>query len=269
MFANYTKETTAAKSAMDAPGPSGVATKKAKEKELEQAYDDLVEKVSVAGWKEALSEHVSWIRRCFLLSLLVLSGFCLYYNGQSAMRWVNADGFSNEFTDFANLESLPFSNVTICASQIYFNKTFLKETLNIPPRLIEAYKNATGPSTTAEDFYEHLSLFMSLILRPRNFSLIQLVYFSKVLHMNPYLVDYSAFASSAVLQCENMLKRCLFNGQEFNCCSMAVQVLEDDGVCYLLAVSTYFSQNRVSMAKVSAQHCDVLVTHRGFESKAR
>ena len=46
---------------------------------LMEARKDLVEKVSVAGWKEAFGEKIIWIRRHFQIALLILSGCCHYY----------------------------------------------------------------------------------------------------------------------------------------------------------------------------------------------
>src|SRR4051812_37422297 len=93
---------------------------------LASAYDDLVEKVSIAGWKEAFVEKVIWIRRIFQIVVIVLSCFCLYYNTQCIRDWLTKSSYTNEIRDVVNLERMPFSNMTFCA-QVYFNQEFVKQ----------------------------------------------------------------------------------------------------------------------------------------------
>jgi hypothetical protein len=201
---------------------------------LGEAKNDVVEKISIAGWKEALSERVLWIRYCFIVALIILSAFCLYYSYSGISLNLEKEKYDDEITDILHVDSLPFSNVTICA-QLYFNKTFVKENLTIPLKAFNIYHKFTNQSM--EKFYERLALFLTMIFRPYKYTIMNRLAFSKVLRANPQTVDYSNFASRAFIQCEMFFKSCRFAGKEFDCCSRAVQVFDDDGICYLLTVS--------------------------------
>lgn len=204
--------------------------------EVETALEDIIEKISVAGWKEALSERILWIRRCFQLTLIILSCCCLYYNYQNILKWAESTGISNEIADIPSNASLPFSNVTICAA-LYFNETFIRQNIRVPEKLIEAYTQKTNDTT--DEFYHKLTLFLSPTSRPRQYFDVRLAFFWHVLHLNPQLGDFSEFATMAYLQCRDMLRRCWFNGQELDCCERALQSIDDDGICYMLAVSVW------------------------------
>lgn len=205
---------------------------------LEAARDDLHNSVSVAGWKEAFGEKIGWIRLCFQISLIVLCGSCIYSNYVSIRRFANASDIKDEITDVPNSSSMPFSNVTVCA-QLYFNITFLKEVLIIPESVIRQYERTHRGDL--EELYQQLALYLPFVGRPRSFTANELVLFSKVLRANPRLREYSDFSSSATAQCSQMLKRCWFNGIEFDCCANVFQSVDDDGICYLLIVSACLS----------------------------
>lgn len=230
----------------DQPGSSGIQHNRADQQDSEdeetpsdplaEAREDFIEKVSVAGWKEAFGEHVTWISHCFKIVLLICTGFCLYYIAQLIDGWRHI-GYMNELNLIANVESLPAPNVTICA-QVYMNDTFIRQNVTIPDDIKVKFQKRTGPYSMNE-FLRQLTLFLSPITRVRwDISYELLAYFNKVLRMNPQMADYSAFLSVAMPSCPSMLKRCWFDGQEFDCCDRAVRSIDDDGICYLLAVST-------------------------------
>lgn len=201
---------------------------------VEEAREDLIEKVSVAGWKEAFGEPIEWIAHCFKICLFILSGFCLYYVYQGMLAW-KASGFSDEIQDIAHTESLTMSNVTVCA-QLYANETFIRQNITIPDRVMRKFRTDTH-NRTLDEFYRQLTLYMTPMSRPRTFDQEFLAYFAKVLKANPQIQDFSAFESTAMLSCESMFKRCWFDGSEFDCCEHAVQSIDDDGICYVFAVS--------------------------------
>lgn len=228
------------KAAYDGPSTSGYGQLQAQNSEdledkdpKDEAFEDLVEKVSVAGWKEALSERIPWIRQMYIASLLFLSGCSLYYSYASIQQWVNS-GYKDEISDIASLESLAMPNVTICP-QVYFNQTYVRENVYVPPAVWHQYEASTGH--TREEFYRQLTLFLSLMSRPREFTTPQLIYFYKIFRANPQMLDYTAFSDEATLPCEHLFRKCTFNGEEFDCCRYAVKSFDDDGICYLLAVS--------------------------------
>lgn len=200
-----------------------------------KAFEDLVENVSVAGWKEAFGERIEWISHCFKAGLIILTGVSLYYCYGTVVRWRKL-AYKDEIVDVAGLESIPFSNVTVCA-QVYFNQDFVRKNVRVPPKVLQQYSKATGE--TVDEFYRQLTLFLSLTDRPRVFSSIQVTLFSKIVQANPQMIDYTTFADSATLACEEMFRKCWFNGKPFDCCERAVKSFDDDGICYLLSVSAF------------------------------
>lgn len=229
----------------DGPSTSGYGTVQAQKSEeddkvekdpKDEAFEDLVDKVSVAGWKEAFGERITWISHVFKVILLILSGFSFYYSYATFEEWVDS-GYKDEISEISGLESLPMSNVTICV-QVYLNQTYVRENVHIPPTIWHQYERNTGH--TLEEFYRQLTLFLSMTTRPRNFTNNQQIYFYKIFRANPQMLYYGEFAEEAMLPCERMFRKCVFNGQEFDCCKFAVRSIDDDGICYLFTVSAIF-----------------------------
>lgn len=201
---------------------------------LQKAKEDLTYNVSVAGWRESLGEPILWIRRSFQCSVVFLLCCFIYYNYKNFQSFTAMSTYGDEISDVFHAESVAVSNVTICA-QLYMNQTFIEESLLVPNKIIDDYQRMTGANLA--EFYRRLTLFLSMISRPHAFSTIETALFSKIVASNPKLYDYSAFATLAYLQCDRMFKRCVFDGQEFDCCADAVQSFDDDGICYVLPVS--------------------------------
>lgn len=206
---------------------------------LQEACEDFIEKVSVAGWKEAFEEHIAWIAHCYKISLLVLSGFCFFYIGMLIDDKLHS-GYTDEITDIPNSVTMPMSNVTICA-QVYFNETYVRETVIIPRHIEDLVLGRPDGKKALDEFYRQLTLFLTMTTRPRIFDPAYLAYFLKVLHANPQIDDYANFATAATPSCQQMIKKCWFDGIEFDCCERAVRLFYDDGVCYVIAVSSNFA----------------------------
>lgn len=208
---------------MDAPSPDPLAIARA----------ELANNVSVGGWREALSEPVLWIRGFFQISIIVLLCCCIYSNYLGIMTFINTNPYADEIRDNFQSEAVPLSNVTICA-QLYISHTFVMENVKVPEDLLRKYLQATSDS--ADEFFRKFALFLSFIGRPRYFTPTELAFFSKLTRISQSLSDLSAFASSAYAQCSQILKRCWLNGREFDCCSKAIQSIDDDGICYMITV---------------------------------
>lgn len=190
----------------------------------------MVENVSIAGWREAFGEHVIWIRRVFQISLLILSGFCLFYLHQAVAQFLDSR-YKDVIDDVADLESLPFSNVTICA-QVYFNQSYVREQIELPREMIEKFNKTK--SLSLDDLHRILSLYLPPIIRPRDAGVVPI----KLMQWaHATIGDYSAFTRAAFPSCESMLKKCVFDGKEFDCCTRAAQSIDDDGICYVITVS--------------------------------
>lgn len=200
---------------------------------LQAARADLIERVSVAGWKEALDEPILWIRRVYQISLVVLSCFCVFLVIVGFVEW-RKSGYKDEITDLVDIERLPFTNVTICA-QLSLNRTFIKHNISLPDDLVKHFEQE--PDEELEKFYDALVSFLTITSRPRKFSPTHLAQFSKIFRSNPQFNDHAAFVESATMPCDRMLQRCWFGGKEYRCCDYATRGFHDDGVCYLLAVS--------------------------------
>lgn len=197
---------------------------------MKKARNDFVHKISVAGWREAFDEHIVWIKQTFRIVLISLALCCVYYVYVLVQRCLN-QRYADEISDILGSDSLPLSNVTICA-QVYFNETFVRQNVTIP----ESVRSKLMDDQMNE-FYRQLTLFLSIVSRPRSLDPTFLAYFPKLLQANPQMHDFSNFAGSAFPSCQHMLKRCWFDGVEFDCCERAVQSFDDDGICYVLAVS--------------------------------
>lgn len=211
--------------------------KKSPEKLLSEARDDFLDKISVAGWREAFGEKVMWIRRCFLASLLVLSGFSLFYSYQGIAQWLRS-GYKDEITDMADLDSLPFTNVTICA-QVNFNETYIRSVVTVPEDMQQRIKKEAG--LTMDAFYSQLTFYLSVILRPRFFNQAFLNIVRNLTAITPSIQDLATLIEEALPSCEAMIRRCWFNGRAFDCCGRAVKTVDDDGVCFLITVETVSS----------------------------
>lgn len=193
--------------------------------------------MSVAGWYEALAEKEIRIRRMFQLTLLMLSGCAVYYS--YTVVWVSLhSGYKNDITDLVNQQSLPFSNITICAP-VYFSRSFIRQNMTVPEHILKQYLKLTGQ--TIDEFYDELTLFVSPKTKAKEDT--PMFLFSKIIRYNPHTQNFPAFAAAAYPTCDAVFKRCRFDGIEFDCCERAVQSIEYEGVCYLLAVSTGYDKH--------------------------
>lgn len=201
-----------------------------------EARENFEEMISVAGWKEAFGERIQWIAHCFKVCLIVLSGFSLYY-----MYALISDCFQTRYTDeiadIPNSITLPVSNVTICA-QVYFNETFVRDNVVLPRYVEDLVLKKHGGKEALDEFYRQLTLFLTHMTRPRKLDEAYVAYFRRVLRANPQIDDYVNFTITATPSCPQMIKKCWFNGIEFDCCKRSVRLFDDDGVCFVLAVST-------------------------------
>lgn len=206
---------------------------------LEKARADLAEKVSIAGLKEAIQEHIPWIRRIYQITIIIFACLIVYKTRRLIIDWMHS-GYKNEINDRANLDFLPMSNVTVCAP-VHFNETFIRENLTISENVIKEYTKKTGQ--TVDDLYEQLTILLSYTNRPRKISSAAMKYISKILYSNKQVNDFSAFTTAGLLTCENFLKQCWFDGKKFDCCRGAVQDINEDGTCFLIRVSQIRSKN--------------------------
>lgn len=200
---------------------------------LNEAREDLLEKVSIAGWKEALGEKVRGIRITFLVALLFMTGCTFFYIRETVEQYRHS-GYRDEITDITDPESMPFSNVTICA-QVYLNETYVRNTITMPDSMAQKYLQESGH--TIDELYKTLTLYLSLVTRPRMFSGAFMKYIWKLVDITPAVHQYATFLQAALPPCQSILKRCWFNGVEFDCCEHAMQAISDDGICYQLMVS--------------------------------
>lgn len=210
--------------------PEGQEEEEVVQDPVAEAFEDLVEKVSVAGWKEAFGEHITWIAHVFKVVLLIFSGICLYYCYRTIIDW-RQSGYTDEISDAIAFDGLPFSNVTVC-TQVFFNQSSVAEQLQVPKMLLEKYLNVTGEPL--EEFYRQMTLLLSISSRLRKASPQQLYFFRKI---SEQISDYETFIDFASPACRQIFRKCTFNRREFDCCENVVKSFSDDGICYLLAVS--------------------------------
>lgn len=201
----------------------------------EEAWDDMAEKISVAGWREALTEAIPVIRRMFQISLLFFFVLIIYYSVFILRQWRN-HAYKDEIQDVFEKERLPFTNVTICA-QVTLNENFIESNITIPKSLLDKYVRRTGMSP--KELYKQLAIYLTLLVRPRSFTPALLTFFEEVVRKNLQLKDFSNFIEAAALQCRDLLRKCWFNQQEFDCCEVAARSIDEDGMCFIFPVSDF------------------------------
>lgn len=200
--------------------------------ELEEAWETFVDKVSVAGWKEAFDEKIPWIRLIFQLTLLGFLSLAIFYTYGVVTDWIDHK-YKDDVQVIFNLPNLAAPNVTICA-QVSINKTFIQEKVTVPPKIIT---DLTRLGYTVEQFLSQFTLYLMKTTRVRQIDQILVSYFEKLVVANPQMEDYSEFMVAMQPTCESMLTNCKFNGEPFDCCERASgAIVADDGVCYTLAV---------------------------------
>lgn len=200
---------------------------------LQKAKKDIAECVSVAGVKEAIQEEVLWIRLSFWLCLLMLLCLTLYYTYTIIEKWAQ-HRYIDTIEDKFGHESLAVSNVTICA-EVYINETFVKNNVVFPKYILDRARNESGISE--DEFRHQYAYFLARTTRVRHFSKKLISYFRLLYKTNPQVLDYGTFLRKALPPCENVLKKCKFDGQPFDCCANVRQMADDGGVCYQIAVS--------------------------------
>lgn len=199
---------------------------------LQKARKDIADRVGIAGLKESIEERVKWIRTHFQLVLLFLLCCSAYYSYDTVKKWIQS-GFVDEIQDVVDLEQAAVSNVTVCVP-IPFNQTAVKELVVITEK-VEGMAKEIGYDK--ERFMHQLLVFLSLTTRSRHVEAALQRVFRLLYESNPIMADYSKFLRSILPKCENVLKRCVLAGKEFDCCQRTEQLIDDDAVCYKMAVS--------------------------------
>lgn len=200
---------------------------------IEKARNEIANKITVAGVKEALEEKIFLILIMFRIALLAFLGIMIYQVYGIVRVWA-LHHYIDDVEDITNEETIAMPNVTVCA-EIYINETYVQKNISIPDKVLERYRNETGKN--ASDLLHQLAFFLARTSRRRTFNQTTKRYFWKLFEANPQLYDYATYLRSALPACENMLFNCTFDGKPFDCCKNAWQMVDDGGVCYQLGVS--------------------------------
>lgn len=159
----------------------------------------------------------------------------VYYNCGVVVDYLSHN-YTDEITIVDGQESLPLSNVTICAD-VTINKMHIKTVINVPDELALKVAKATG--YTKSEFFDRFIEWIAVTIEVHRDVPIHLMrYFAMLIEVNiSQMSHYSQFLRSVMTQCRDMLKSCQFAGQFFDCCKNAVTLIDDSGVCYQIAVS--------------------------------